>query len=191
MLQPLTLAAADVLVRPLTAADAAPIAAATRPHADAFPYLDDKPYGDGYVDAALAAQAAGTQLPFVVERDGRIAGSTRYGNIREHDRVLEIGWTWYLPGERGTHVNPTVKRLLLAHAFETLGMVRVEIKTDARNLHSQRAIEKLGATREGVLRMHMRLRSGFQRDTVMYAIVAPEWPAIDGRLRERLAAPHG
>ncbi len=188
VLEPVTLRAGRLVLRPLAAADAAPIAAATRPFPDAFPYLGGAhPADDGYVEAALAARDAGTMLPFAVELDGRIVGSTRYGDIREANRGLEIGWTWYLPEVRGTAVNPAAKRALLAHAFERLEMLRVQLKCDARNLHSQRAIERLGAVREGVLRMHLRLPDGFQRDTVMYSIVAPEWPGVRARLDERLA----
>ena len=190
-LQPVTLRAGALVLRPLTLADEGPVAAAARPFADAFPYLAGGPCEDGYVRAALAGQQAGTMLPFVAELDGRIVGSTRYGEIREADRGLEIGWTWYLPAVRGTWVNPAAKRALLAHAFEELGMLRVQLKCDARNIPSQRAIEKLGAVREGVLRMHLRLPDGFQRDTVIYSIVAPEWLAVRARLDERLSGSPG
>ncbi|MEA2663374.1 MAG: hypothetical protein QOI11_318 [Candidatus Eremiobacteraeota bacterium] len=187
MLEPVTLRDGALVLRPLTLADEGPIAAVARPFADAFPYLAGGPGDEGYVRAALAGRDAGTMLPFVVELEGRIVGSTRYGEIREADRALEIGWTWYLPEFRGTWVNPAAKRALLAHAFERLGMLRVQLKCDARNVPSQRAIEKLGAVREGVLRMHLRLPDGFQRDTVMYSIVASEWPAVRARLDERLS----
>ncbi len=168
------------------AADGATLAALTQSLAEAFPYTLP-PWAADYVPSALAQRDAGDHLPFVVELDGRIVGSTRYGDIRETDRALEIGWTWYLPEVRGTRVNPAAKRLLLAHAFETLDMLRVQLKTDGRNRHSQRAIEKLGAVKEGVFRMHSRTADGFQRDVVMYSIVAPEWPAVRARLDERLA----
>lgn len=188
MLSPVTLTDGGLVLRPLVAADADAMAAATRPFPDAFAYHNLRPFDAGYVREALDAQAAGTQLPFVVELDGVLVGSTRYADIRERDRALEIGWTWYVPSVRGTRVNPAAKRLLLAHAFDTLGMLRVQLKTDGRNIGSQRAIAKLGATREGVLRMHMLMADGVQRDTVMFSIIAPEWPAVDARLRERLRA---
>lgn len=186
MLEAVTLRAGALVLRPLSAADAEPIARATRPFPDAFPYLTGQPWEAGYAESALAGRTAGTMLPFVVELKRRIVGSTRYGEIREADRGLEIGWTWYLPEVRGTWVNPAAKRALLAHAFEHLGMLHVQLKCDARNIPSRRAIEKLGATHEGVLRMHLRLPDGFQRDTAMYSVLAPEWPAVRARLDQRL-----
>lgn len=142
----------------------------------------------GWIEDALAARAAGTQMPFaIIQRaSGKAVGSTRYLTITPRDRALEIGWTWLAPDVRRTAVNTECKFLLLRHAFEQLGAVRVQIKTDARNLTSQRAIERLGAVREGVLRKHMLTQHGHQRDTVMYSIIAEEWPAVKARLDERL-----
>ncbi len=191
VLEAVTLRAGALVLRPLTAADAEPIAAVTRPYPDAFPFMTGAPWDAEYVTSALAARQAGTMLPFVLELDGRIVGSTRYGDIREPDSALEIGWTWYLPELRGTWVNPAAKRALLAHAFERLGMLRVQLKCDARNLRSQRAIARLGATREGVLRLHSRLSDGYQRDVVIFSIIAPEWPAARTGLDERLAGTRG
>ncbi len=124
-----------------------------------------------------------------VERaSGRAVGSTRFGDIApEHDRV-EIGWTWIAPSRHRTAVNTEAKLLQLTYAFETLGAGRVALKTDGRNERSQRAIERLGAVREGTLRRHMRLPDGYIRDTVYYSILADEWPAVKARLTERLAA---
>ena len=118
---------------------------------------------------------------------GRAVGSTRFGDIApEHGRV-EIGWTWIAPSHQRTAVNTEAKLLQLAYAFDELGATRVALKTDGRNLHSQAAIERLGAVREGVLRQHIRMPDGFMRDTVYYSILADEWPAVKGRLQAHLA----
>jgi RimJ/RimL family protein N-acetyltransferase len=118
-----------------------------------------------------------------VERaSGRAVGGTRFGDIApEHDRV-EIGWTWVAPSRHRTAVNSEAKLLQLTYAFETLGAGRVALKTDGRNERSQRAIERLGAVREGTLRRHMRLPDGYVRDTVYYSILADEWPAVKATL---------
>ncbi|MBI5837154.1 MAG: GNAT family N-acetyltransferase [Candidatus Eisenbacteria bacterium] len=118
---------------------------------------------------------------------GRAVGSTRFMDIRRNDRALEIGSTWLAPAVRRTTVNTECKYLLLRHAFEDLGAVRVQLKTDARNLQSQRAIERIGALREGVLRRHMVTWSGFVRDTVYYSVIDAEWPAVKLRLEGMLA----
>jgi len=135
---------------------------------------------------ALERARDGSEVPFaIVAREcGRAVGSTRYIDIRRAHRGLEIGWTWIGREWQRTAVNTQCKRLLLEHAFETLGALRVQLKTDARNLRSQRAIERIGATREGVLRAHMILPDGFVRDSVMYSIVASEWPRVKARLAE-------
>jgi N-acetyltransferase len=117
---------------------------------------------------------------------GAPVGRTTYMDIRPAHRGLEIGRTWISPAFQGTAVNPECKFLMLRHAFETLGALRVQLKTDARNVHSQRAIAKLGARREGVLRKHMVLGDGFVRDTVMFSIVDDDWPAVKAGLVARL-----
>ena len=140
-----------------------------------------------WIDEALAAPA---QLPFaILETDrNRVIGSTRYLNIRPEHRSLEIGWTWLGQQWQRTGVNTQVKLLLLTHAFERLGCVRVEFKTDARNLSSHRALERIGATREGVLRKHMIVQDGYVRDSVYFSVIDSDWPEVMGRLellRER------
>lgn len=120
---------------------------------------------------------------------GKAVGSTSYLDLRPAHRSLEIGNTWLGSSTRGTHVNPEMKRLLLAHAFESLGCVRVQLKTDGRNLQSQAALRKLGATYEGTLRQHLICRDGFIRDTVMFSILAAEWPAVKAKLDDRLTLP--
>ncbi len=129
-----------------------------------------------WVRYLLRQQAKGTDLPFTVFHlgDGRVAGMTRYLDIRPSDRALEIGGTWYAPAYQRTAVNTECKYLLLRHAFETLGCIRVQLKTDLRNERSQRAIERLGAVREGVLRDHMILSDGTVRSSVYYSILKDE-----------------
>jgi len=118
---------------------------------------------------------------------GRAVGSTRFGDIApDHGRV-EIGWTWIAPSHQRSATNTEAKLLQLGYAFDELGATRVALKTDGRNLRSQAAIERLGAQREGTLRRHMRMPDGFIRDTVYFSILAEEWPAVKGRLEERLA----
>jgi ribosomal-protein-alanine N-acetyltransferase len=114
-------------------------------------------------------------------------GMTGYLEIRRQHRGLEIGRTWIARGRQGTRVNPESKYLLLRHAFEGLSAVRVQLRTDVNNLHSQRAIEKLGARREGVLRRFQIRSNGTVRDSVVYSIVAEEWPEVKAGLEERLA----
>ena len=142
----------------------------------------------GYVEAALQGQADGTMLPFVivVVSDGTVAGSTRYGNIDLPNRRLEIGWTWLVPEVQRTGINHEVKYLLLRHAFEELGCVRVEFKTDALNRKSRDALIGIGAVEEGTLRKHVQVEDGRVRDTVYYSIVDDEWPAVKQNLEESL-----
>ncbi len=141
-----------------------------------------------WVRMLLQLQEAGSDLPFAVIwlPSGRAVGCTRYMNIVHEQRALEIGGTWYGLEYQGTLVNPACKYLLLRHAFETLGCVRVQLKTDRRNERSQRAIEKLGAVKEGILRNHMILEDGTLRDSVFYSILPGEWPPIKARLEELL-----
>lgn len=137
-----------------------------------------------YVASALAEQARGTALPFVLRHrsEGRLIGSTRFAAIEPAHLRLEIGWTWVTPAHQRSAVNTEAKRLLLTHAFETLGANRVELKTDALNARSRAAILRLGATEEGVLRRHVRTAAGRWRDTVYFSILAEEWPEVKARL---------
>jgi RimJ/RimL family protein N-acetyltransferase len=136
----------------------------------------------------LARQARGTDLPFTVFdlATGLAAGMTRYLAIDYANRSLEIGGTWYGRAFRRTATNTECKYLLLRHAFESLGCVRVQLKTDVRNERSQRAIERLGAVREGVLRKHMILPDGYLRSSVIYSVVDDEWPAVKAHLEALL-----
>jgi RimJ/RimL family protein N-acetyltransferase len=141
-----------------------------------------------WVRELLSRQALGTDLPFAVVHleSGRAIGSTRYLDIQRQHRGLEIGGTWYGLAYQRTAVNTECKYLLLKHAFEGLGCIRVQLKTDLRNERSQRAIERIGAVREGVLRNHMLLPDGHFRHSVFYSIIASEWPAVKARLEEKL-----
>jgi RimJ/RimL family protein N-acetyltransferase len=142
-----------------------------------------------YMAAALQGQRDGHMMPWVVRDSGSgaVLGSTRYHDIvREIDRV-EIGYTWYSESRQRTHVNTACKRLLLAHAFETLGCQVVGLRTDNFNFRSQRAIEALGAKKDGVIRHHTMRRDGTVRDTVIYSILAAEWPDVRRHLDLRLA----
>jgi len=142
-----------------------------------------------YIETALAEQAAGTALPFAtIERaSGRAIGSTRYGNIDRSNRRVEIGWTWIARPWQRTAVNTEAKYLMLRHAFETLGCIRVEIKTDSLNERSRKAILRIGAQEEGTFRNHMITASGRIRHTVYYSIIDSEWPAVKANLEEKLS----
>ena len=137
----------------------------------------------------LSREKNGTDLSFVAIHlaSGRVAGATRYLNIMPNDRGLEIGGTWYGPEFQRTAVNTECKYLLLQHAFERLGCIRVQLKTDSRNERSQKAIERIGAVKEGVLRNHMILPDGYYRHSVYYSILDTEWPTVKKRLEEMLA----
>jgi len=141
-----------------------------------------------WVHELLKLQAAGTDLPFAVIylAKGCAIGSTRYLEIDRLNRSMEIGGTWYGLDYQGTLVNTECKYLLLKHAFEEIGCLRVWFKTDRRNRRSQRAIEKLGAVKEGVLRNHMILPDGYIRDSVMYSILPQEWPEVKSKLEAHL-----
>jgi RimJ/RimL family protein N-acetyltransferase len=142
-----------------------------------------------YVADALKGQQAGHMLPWVV-RDvatGAIIGSTRYHDIVPALDRVEIGHTWYAESRQRTHVNTTCKLLLLGHAFDTLGCRVVGLRTDTFNFRSQRAIEALGARKDGVIRHYGLRRDGTARDTVMYSILAAEWPDVRRHLELRLA----
>ena len=142
----------------------------------------------GYIQTALDEQTRGVSLPFaLIEKStGRAIGSTRYGNIdRTHHRV-EIGWTWVAPTWQRTAVNTEAKYLLLRHAFETLGCIRVELKTDSLNEKSRNAILRIGAREEGTFRNHMITASGRIRHTVYFSILDSEWPEVKSRLQTML-----
>lgn len=141
-----------------------------------------------WVRDILSRAQKGTDLPFVVVHlpSGRVAGATRYLNIMPNDRGLEVGGTWYGSDFRRTAVNTESKYLLFKHAFEDLNCIRVQLKTDSRNERSQKAIERIGAKREGVLRNHMILPDGYIRHSVYYSILDSEWGDVKKHLEEML-----
>lgn len=141
-----------------------------------------------WVRELLELQAHGTDLPFAVIHldSGQVIGSTRYLEIHPLDLGLEIGGTWYAAAHQRTAVNTECKYLLLRHAFEALGCIRVQFKTDLRNERSQRALERIGAAWEGVLRNHMLLPDGTRRHSVYYSILDTEWPLVKKGLEEKM-----
>jgi len=143
-----------------------------------------------YIETALQEQERGVSLPFAIleKATGRAIGSTRYGNIdRTHHRV-EIGWTWVAREWQRTAMNTEAKYLLLKHAFESLGCVRVELKTDSLNEKSRAAILRIGAKEEGIFRNHMITASGRIRHSAYYSIIDSEWPAVKARLEAKLSS---
>ncbi len=143
-----------------------------------------------YIEDALRLQRAGTALPFVtIERSsGRIVGSTRFGNYEAANRRIEIGWTWIAPPWQRTPINTEAKYLMLSHAFEKLACVRVELKTDVLNTPSRKAMLRIGAKEEGVLRKHSLVWDGRYRDSIYYSILDDEWPGVKQELQRMLTA---
>jgi N-acetyltransferase len=191
--QPVLLEGRHVRLEPLTQAHAAGLFAAASP--EVFRYLIIRPFRTvsdvgQYVADALAAQAAGTEVAFATVRrsDGQVVGSTRFIDIRRPHRGLEIGWTWITPAAQRTAINTEAKYLMLRHAFEQWGALRVQLKTDANNAQSRAAILRLGAAYEGILRKQMlRPHDGYERDTAMFSIIEGEWPGVKAGLEAKLA----
>lgn len=193
-IEPVTLTGHTIRLEPLALAHVPALAIAGR-HESLWRYMPYVNMGDdhamhAWVNDLLDRQARGTDLPFGVIHlaSGQPIGATRYMDIRPPDRGLEIGGTWYAPEHQRTAANTEAKYLLLRHAFESLGCVRVQLKTDLRNERSQRAIERLGAVREGVLRHHMLMPDGYRRSSVYYSILEEEWASVKSRLEEKLRA---
>jgi RimJ/RimL family protein N-acetyltransferase len=193
-LTPAPLTGPAVLLEPLAPGHRAAVIAAALSAPEIWahiPYpMRDASQVERALSHALGLQARGDAVTFVTRlaATGEIAGGT---SIRVVDRALpsvEIGGTWLLPAWQRTRVNTEAKLLMLGHCFEGLCCERVELKTDIRNSRSQAAIARLGASREGVLRAHMRRTDGSLRDSVLFSIIAPEWPALRERLRARLEA---
>ena len=137
-----------------------------------------------YVEIALKDRETGVALPFVTREKSsdKIVGSTRFGNIDPKNRKVEIGWTWIAPEWQRTHINTEAKLLMLTHAFEAWNCVRVELKTDALNEKSRKAILRIGAKEEGILRHHMITDTGRLRDTVFFSIIEEEWETVKQNL---------
>jgi RimJ/RimL family protein N-acetyltransferase len=144
-----------------------------------------------YIAQALNDRKREFRYPFVIEdkKSGKIAGSSSYANISENDGRVEIGWTWLGKEFRGSGLNKACKFLMISYAFEKLGMYRVEFKTDVLNKRSRRALEKIGATEEGILRSHMLLPSGRRRDSIYYSILKTEWDRIKNSFFKEYLSP--
>ncbi|MFL5560803.1 MAG: GNAT family N-acetyltransferase [Gemmatimonadaceae bacterium] len=191
-LAPITLEGYGVRLEPLAPEHATPLAEAASDGRLWELWYTTVPDPDDvarYIADALAGQAAGHMLPWVVRSlaSGDIVGTTRYHDVIPAIDRVEIGWTWYAARCQRTHVNAAAKLLLLTHAFETAGCQAVGLRTDRFNIRSQRAIEALGARKDGVLRHHQARRDGTVRDSVMYSILLPEWPDVKCHLLFRLA----
>ncbi len=192
--EPVTLESARVRLEPMTRDNVADIAGAARDgelwnlRITSVPAPGEE---KAYVDTALKGYDDGHMLPFVVRdiASGKVIGSTRYHDIVPAVERLEIGYTWYGKSWQRTHVNTTCKLMLMTHAFETLGAKLVGWRTDNFNFASQKAIERLGARKDGVLRHHGLRRDGTVRDTVMYSLTAGEWPEVKAQLLYQLAKP--
>jgi len=141
-----------------------------------------------YIEEALAAQARGSELPFVIIRksSNQVVGTTRFYEIVKTDRRVAIGYTWLAATAQRTAINTEAKLLLLTHAFDQWGCIRVELITDVLNQQSRAAILRLGAKQEGILRSHMIMPDGRIRDSVCFSIIREEWPAVRARLENRL-----
>jgi RimJ/RimL family protein N-acetyltransferase len=192
--QPVTLEGDGVRLEPLQAAHESALAAAARDGELWTLWFTSVPApGEtaAYIATALAGQRDGHMLPWAVRElaSGEIVGSTRYHDIAPAAHRVEIGYTWYARRCQRTHVNTACKRLLLRHAFETLGCHVVGFRTDNFNFASQSAIAALGAKKDGVIRHHQPRRDGTVRDTVMFSILATEWPDVQRHLELRLARP--
>nr|WP_200902357.1 GNAT family N-acetyltransferase [Protofrankia coriariae] len=186
---PAVLSNDHVRLAPVTEADREPLRAiALDP--DIWRYFVSRVESDAdfeaFFDATLADHFAGRRHVFVItdRRTGRTAGSMSYGNLSEPDARLEIGWSWLGRDFRGTGTNRWAKLLLLEHAFERLGALRVEFKTDVRNTQARRGLRNIGAVEEGVLRSYNPMPDGSRRDAVYYSVLADEWPLVKKTLTE-------
>src|SRR5882762_7234800 len=194
-ISPIILEGQHVRLEPLSLAHAEPLIAAASDGElwNTQVTIIPQPAGmKDYIQAALDGQAQGRELPFVIisKSSNQIVGTTRFYEIRSNDRVVAIGYTWLAKSAQRTPINTEAKLLLLAQAFETWKCMRVELITDVLNEQSRRAILRLGAKQEGILRKHLILPSGRVRDSVVFSIVDDEWPEVKETLEKRLAL-HG
>ncbi|MHA4961683.1 GNAT family N-acetyltransferase [Bacillus subtilis] len=146
---------------------------------------------EAFVEEALQTKECGTEFPFVIihRESGKIVGTTRFLYMSSASRSLEIGWTWFHPSVWGTSVNSECKYLLLQYCFERLNTIRVQFKTDERNIRSQKAIERLGAVKEGILRNQMIRKDGTFRNSLFYSLIDRDWPSVKLHLERRLQLP--
>ena len=181
----------NVLLKPLDKQDVAGILTAGS-YPEIWTYLptniENEKDVHNFVDKALKEKMLNKEFPFVIldKKSGEIIGSTRFMDIDEQHQQLEIGYTWIIPAYWRTTVNTNCKYLLLSYCFEVLGLLRVQIKTDYANTRSQKAIERLGAVKEGILRNHMLRKDGSIRNTVMYSVIKEDWPEMKWHLKELL-----
>ncbi|MFD0862266.1 GNAT family N-acetyltransferase [Sungkyunkwania multivorans] len=142
-----------------------------------------------YLQAAIDLRSEGRAIPFLVhdKRTSEVAGCTRFGHIDHKNKVIHIGWTWIAPKFQGTGLNTNMKFLMLYYAFEELMMEKVEFRIDERNTRSRKAVEKLGAKLEGVLRKSVVVKDGFRRNTCCYGMLREEWPRIKQKLMYQIA----
>ena len=192
-LVPVTLQGSIVRLEPMLESHIVPLTEAGA-HAELWKFtmnrIETRADAATYVHAALAAAATGTVLPFVtvLQKEDRIVGSTRFANFDAESRRIEIGWTWLTPSLQRSGANVEAKLLMMAHAFEKLGLNRVEFKTDVLNEKSRNALLGIGAVEEGILRQHTLLWHGRMRDTIYYSVLASEWPAVKAKLVQRLSS---
>lgn len=175
--EPVTLQRGALRLSPLLEADIPWLVGQAERNREALTHMNGPLRPDWYRQA-LSSEREGRALPFTIRLADRIVGTTRFGDFMPELPAVEIGWTWLDAEQHGCGLNSMIKYLMLRHAFEQWQVVRVQLKTAASNLRSQRAIEKLGAVREGVLRNHRRLGDGRLEDTVLYSITDREWPAV-------------
>lgn len=193
---PITLEGQHVRLEPLTHAHAQPLIAAASDGElwnTTVTIIPDSAGIADYIDAALAGQSRGKELPFVIvnKSSNEVVGTTRFYEIRPDDRAAAIGYTWLARSAQRTPINTEAKLLLLTHAFETWRCMRVELITDVLNEQSRAAILRLGAKQEGVLRRHLILPNGRIRDSVVFSIIDSEWPEVKAGLAARLRQHHG
>ncbi|MEN9315829.1 MAG: hypothetical protein RIS35_2222 [Pseudomonadota bacterium] len=193
-LEPVTLAGTHASLEPLSAAHAGELALACQDGRLWELWYTTVPAPEGMsaeIARRLGLQQSGAMLPFSIRRhdSGRLVGMTTYMNVDAANRRVEIGSTWYAASVQRTPLNTECKRMLLAHAFEKLDCIAVELRTHVMNRQSRTAIERLGAKLDGVLRSHMRMPNGTLRDTAVYSITATEWPAVRANLDWQLLRP--
>jgi N-acetyltransferase len=187
---PVTLHGTVISLEPLAAQHQADLMAAARDGDLSHLWYTAVPTPDGMateIDRRLGLRSAGSMLPFSVMKNGKAVGMTTYMNIDAGTKRVEIGSTWYAKSVQRTALNTECKLLLLTHAFEALQCVAVEFRTHYMNFQSRQAIEKLGAKQDGILRNHLKTSNGELRDTVVFSIIATEWPTVKAHLRFRLA----
>ena len=191
LVPPITLEGRAVRLEPLRLEHAAALASLCEDEVFEFTSMVLRTQADveGYIASALEAATRSAEQPFFIREQstGAPLGTTRYMTISRNDRTLEIGHTWLGRRAWRTRVNTECKFLLLRHAFETLNAIRVQFKTDRRNLRSRAAIERIGAKFEGILRNHMLVRGGLVRDSAHFSVIDTEWPEVKARLQEQLA----